>query len=146
MTIEVVDLRRGERFTVVEPLTGTFGPAEVALVNLSLGGVQISHPQPVRIGTRAKLSCRRGDVTILVPATIVWSHLNASAAGMVYHSGLKLDAADPQYALAINTLMRAGIIRQDVGSLDRKKQRMQEREEARKSKIRAIPSSEPPPA
>jgi hypothetical protein len=118
----------------------------VAVVNLSLGGIQISHPQPVRIGTRAKLSCRRGEVTITVPATIVWSHLHAGSGGMTYFSGLKLDAADPQYALAINTLMRGGALRQDVGSLDKKKQRMHEREEARKSQVRIIPSSEPPPA
>ncbi|HEY0157698.1 MAG TPA: PilZ domain-containing protein [Thermoanaerobaculia bacterium] len=146
MTIEVVDLRRGERFTVVEPLTGTFGPADVSVLNLGLGGIAISHPQPVRIGTRAKLSCRRGDVTIVVPATIVWSHLNPGSGGMVYCSGLKLDAADPQYALAINTLMRGGALRQDVGSLERKKQRMREREEARKSLVRHVPASEPPPA
>jgi hypothetical protein len=146
MSTEVVDLRRGERFTVIEALTGTFGPAEVAVLNLSLGGVQISHPQPVRIGTRAKLWCRRGDVTITIAGTVVWSHLNATSAGMVYMSGLRLDAADPQYALAINTLMRGGVLRQDVDSLDKKRQRMREREEARKSQVRIIPTSEPPPA
>jgi PilZ domain len=146
MTTEVVDLRKGERFSVIEPLTGTFGPAEVAVLNLSLGGVQMSHPQPVRIGTRAKLWCRRGDVTITIPGTVVWSHLTPTSAGMVYFSGVKLDAADPQYALAINTLMRGGAIRQDLDSLDKKRQRLREREEARKSQVRIIPSSEPPPA
>ena len=146
MNTEVVDLRRGERFTVVEPLTGTFGPAEVAVLNLSLGGVQISHPQPVRIGTRAKLWCRRGDVVVNIPGTVVWSHLNATSAGMVYMSGIRLDAADPQYALALNTLMRGGVLRQDLDSLDKKKERMREREEARRSQVRVIPSSEPPPA
>lgn len=146
MTPEVVDLRKGERFTVIEPLTGTFGQAEVAVVNLGLGGVQISHPQPVRIGTRAKLWCRRGDVTITTTGTVVWSHLSATSAGMVYLSGIRLDAADPQYALAINTLVRGGVLRQELDSLDRKRQRMREREEARKSQVRMIPNSEPPPA
>ena len=146
MTTEVVDLRKGERFSVIEPLTGTFGPAEVAVLNLSLGGAQISHPQPVRIGTRAKLWCRRGDVTITVSATVVWSHLTPTSAGMIYFSGVRLDAADPQYALAINTLMRGGAIRQELDSLDKKKQRLREREEARKSQVRIIPTSEPPPA
>jgi len=131
---------------VVEALTGTFGPAEVAVLNLSLGGVQMSHPQPVRIGTRAKLWCRRGDVTITITGTVVWSHLNATKSGMVYLSGVRFDAADAQYALAVNTLMRGGVIRQDVDSMDRKKQRLREREEARKSQVRVIPSSEPPPA
>ena len=146
MTTEVIDLRKGERFSVVEPLTGTFGPTEVAVLNLSLGGVQISHPQPVRIGTRAKLSCRRGDVTITIAGTVVWSHLNATAAGMVYLSGVKLDAADPQFALAINSLVRGGAVRQELDSLDKKRARMREREEARRSQVRIIPTSEPPPA
>lgn len=146
MTTEVVDLRRGDRFNVIEPLTGTFGPAEVAVVNLSIGGAQISHPQPLRIGTHGKLWFRRGEVSVTVHATVVWSHLAPSASGMVYKSGIKLDSADPQYALALNTLVRADVIRHETDSLEKKKQRMREREEARKSQVRVIPSSEPPPA
>lgn len=146
MTTEVVDLRRGDRFNVIEPLTGSFGAAEVAVVNLSLGGAQISHPQPLRIGTRAKLWFRRGDVSVTVLATVVWSHLASATGGMVYKSGIKLDAADAPYALALNTLVRADVIRHETDSLAKKKQRMLEREEARKSQVRNIPSSEPPPA
>jgi hypothetical protein len=146
MTIEVVDLRRGDRFIVIEPLTGSFGAAEIAVINLSLNGAQISHPQPVRIGTRAKLWFRRGDVSVTVAATIVWSHLAPTTGGMVYKSGIKLDAADAQYALAINTLVRAAVIRNDADSLEKKKQRMREREEARKSQVRLIPTSDRPPA
>lgn len=145
MTTDVLDLRKGDRFLVVEALTGSFGPTEVAVLNLSVGGAQISHPQPVRIGTRAKLWFRRGDVSATVLATVVWSHLASTSSGMVYKSGLRLEAADPQYALAINTLVRSGIVRHETDSLDRKKQRMLEREEARKSQIRVIPTSERPP-
>lgn len=146
MTTEVIDLRRGDRFNVIEPLTGSFGPAEVAVVNLSIGGAQISHPQPLRIGTRGKLWFRRGEVSVTVHATVVWSHLAPTSGGMVYKSGIRLDAADPQYALALNTLVRADVIRHETDSLEKKKQRMREREEARKSQVRSIPSSEPPPA
>jgi hypothetical protein len=146
MTIEVVDLRRGDRFNIVESLAGSFGAAEVAVLNLSLGGAQISHPQPLRIGTKAKLSFRRGDVSVTVQAAVVWSHLASTKAGMIYHTGIKLDAPDAQYALALNTLMRADVLRHETDSLEKKKQRMQEREEARKSQARMIPPSEPPPA
>jgi len=146
MTTEVVELRKGDRFNVIEPLTGSFGAAEVAVVNLSLGGAQISHPQPLRIGTKAKLWFRRGDVSVSVQATVVWSHLASATGGMVYKSGIKLDAVDAQYALALNTLVRADVLRHETDSLEKKKQRMQEREEARKSQARMIPSSEPPPA
>jgi hypothetical protein len=146
MTSEVVDLRKGDRFNVVEPLTGSFGAAEVAVVNLSLGGVQLTHPQPVRIGTRAKLWFRRGDVSVTVTASVVWSRFARTSAGMVYVSGLRLDGADAQYALALNTLVRSGIVRQELDSLERKKQRLREREEARKSQVRILPTTEPPPA
>ncbi|HEX8616951.1 MAG TPA: PilZ domain-containing protein [Thermoanaerobaculia bacterium] len=146
MSIEVVDVRRGDRFIVIEPLTGSFGAAEIAVINLSLNGAQISHPQPVRIGTRAKLWFRRGDVSVTVTATVVWSHLAPTTGGMVYKSGIKLDAPDAQYALAINTLVRSAVIRNDADSLEKKKQRMREREEARKSQVRLVPTSERPPA
>jgi hypothetical protein len=146
MTTEVVDLRRGDRFNVVEPLTGSFGAAEVAVLNLSLGGAQISHPQPLRIGTHAKLWFRRGEVSVAISATVVWSHLAPTSGGMVYTSGIRLDAPDANYALALNTFVRADVIRHETDSLEKKKQRMREREEARKSQVRVIPSSEPPPA
>ncbi len=146
MNIEVTDLRKGDRFLVVEPLTGSFGPAEVAVVNLSLGGVQLTHPQPVRIGTRAKLWFRRGDVSVTITATLVWSHFAKTSTGMVYVSGARLDGPDPQFALAVNTLLRTGVLRQDADSLEKKKQRLREREEARKSLPRLVPTSEPPPA
>ena len=56
-------------------------------------GAQISHPQPLRIGTRGKLWFRRGDVSVTVHATVVWSHLAKTTSGMVYQTGIKLDAA-----------------------------------------------------
>ena len=147
MTSEVVDLRKGDRFLVIEPVTGTFGPAEVALLDLSLGGVQVSHPQPLRIGTRGKLWFKRGDVTVTIHATVVWSHLVRSTSGtMSYKTGLRLESVDPPFALAINSLMRAGIIRHDVESMDKKRARLEEREAQLKAQVRMIPSSEPPPA
>jgi hypothetical protein len=145
MTSEVADLRKGDRFEVVEPVTGSFGPAEIAVLNLSLRGAQISHPQPLRIGTRGKLWFKRGDVTVTIQATVVWSHLLRSTSGtMAYRTGVRLDSVDAPYALAINTMMRNGIIRQDVDSMNKKRARLAEREEQRKSQLRIVPSSEPP--
>ncbi|HYI07685.1 MAG TPA: PilZ domain-containing protein [Thermoanaerobaculia bacterium] len=147
MSIEVVDLRKGDRFVIVEPVTGTFGTADVALLNLSLSGLQISHPQPLRIGTRARLWFKRGDISAVVQAHVVWSHLAKSTSGaMAYQSGLKIDNVDPQYGAALNAMIRAGIIRQDADSMEKKHQRAIEREQLRQSKIRIIPSSEPPPS
>lgn len=146
MNFEVVDLRQGDRFTVLEPLSGSFAGAEVTLLDVGLGGMQIAHPAPLRIGTRGKITFRHGDVVAAIAARVAWSHFEKTPTGMVYKSGLRIDSPDPQYALALHTFVRAGIVRQDTGSLERKRQRLIEREEARKSQVRMIPTSERPPA
>ena len=141
------ELRKTDRFAVVEPITGSFGPAEAVVLNLSITGAQITHPQPIRIGTAGRLAFRRGDAIVATQARVIWSHVVPAAGGkLVYKTGLKLEGADPQYAMALNTLIRAGVVRQDLDSLDRKRQRDQEREEKKKSGPKMIPVSEPPPA
>jgi hypothetical protein len=142
MTIEIIELRKGDRFRTTEPVSGTFGPVEVVIVDLSLGGAQLSHPQPLRIGTRGKLTFKRGDITATVTAHVVWSHLSKTSGGMSYVSGLQLDAVEPQYGLALNAMLRAGVLRKDGESLTKKKERMLEREQQRKSQQpRVIPTA-----
>jgi PilZ domain len=145
--MSVEELRKTDRFVIVEPFPATFGAFEATVINVSIGGVQISHPQPIRIGTMARLSFSKGDAVVVTQARVLWSHVAPSAGGkLLYRSGLKIEAVDPQYALALNTLIRAGIARQDLESLDRKRQRDEEREAKKKSGPRFIPTSEPPPA
>jgi len=142
MTIEIIELRKGDRFRTTEPVSGTFGPVEVIIVDLSLGGAQLSHPQPLRIGTRGKLCFKSGDITATVQAHVVWSHLSTTSGGMSYVSGLQLDTVDPQYGMALNSLLRAGVLRKDSESMDKKKERMIEREAQRKSQMpRVIPTA-----
>jgi len=141
MTIEIIELRKGDRFLATEQIPGSFGPAEVIVIDLSLGGAKLSHPQPLRIGTRAKLAFKRGDITAVAPAVVVWSHLAKSTGGMSYVSGLKLEAVEPPYAMALNALLRAGVLRKEVDGLDRKRERMIEREQLRNSQKRVIPTS-----
>lgn len=141
MTIEIIELRKGDRFLATEPIHGTYGPAEVIVIDLSLGGAKLSHPQPLRIGTHAKLTFKRGDITASAQSVVVWSHLARAAGGMSYISGLKLEAVEPQYAMALNALLRAGVLRKEVDSLDKKKDLLLEREQLRKSQKRVIPTS-----
>lgn len=141
MTIDVLELRKGDRFRVTETVAGTFGPAEVTIVDLSLGGAQFSHPLPLRIGTHAKLAFKLGDVMATVAAHVVWSHLSRTTGGMSYVSGVQLDAAEAQYAMALNAFLRAGVLRKDAESMDKKRERMVERENLRKSQQRIIPTS-----
>ncbi len=138
MVIE--ELRKADRFVVTDPMTVTFGQADGTLLNLSIGGVQITHPQPIRIGTLGRLAFRRGDVIVTTQARVIWSHVVPSTGGkLTYRSGLRIEAADPQYAMAINSLLRAGAIRQDLDSLDRKREREHLREEKRKSGPKPLP-------
>ena len=143
----VEELRKTDRFAAVEPIAGTFGPADASVVDLSVGGAQITHAQPIRIGTTGRLTFRRGDVAVATHARVIWSHVAPGPGGkLVYRSGLKIEAIDASYAMAINSLIRAGAIRQAIDSLDRKRERLIEREEKKKSGPKMIPSSEPPPA
>src|SRR5687768_1477253 len=131
MVIE--ELRKADRFVVVDPITASFGPADAALLNLSMGGAQLTHAQPLRIGTTARLSFRRGEVVVAIQARVVWSHVVPAGGKLSYRSGLRIDAADPQYAMAINSLLRGGSIRQDLDSLDKKREREHQREVKRQS-------------
>lgn len=138
MVIE--ELRKADRFVVTDPITITFGPTDGTLLNLSLGGAQITHPQPMRIGTLGRLAFRRGDVIVMTQARVVWSHVASAPGGnLTYRTGLRIEAVDPQYAMAINALLRARAIRQDLDSLDRKREREQQREEKRKSGPKPLP-------
>ena len=143
----VEELRRTDRFVASEPIAGTFGTLEVSVTNLSLGGAQVSHTQPIRIGTTARLSFREGEADALVQASVLWSHVTPAPGGsLTYRTGLRIENADAHYALALNTLIRAGAIERDSDSLARKRKRDEEREEKKKSGPKAIPISEPPPA
>ena len=141
MTIEIIELRKGDRFLATEQIVGTFGPADIVVVDLSLSGAKLSHSQPLRIGTRGKLAFKRGDITASVAGVVVWSHMARAGGGMSYVSGLKFDAVEPQYAMAVNSLLRAGVLRKDSESLEKKRERMLEREQLRNSQKRVIPTS-----
>lgn len=141
MNDEVTDLRKGDRFTVVAAVEGTFNSVPVSLLNISLGGAQILHAHPVRLGTPATLTFQRGGVGASVSVTVVWSHLQQTEEGLRYKSGVKLQEPDVRYAAAMNSYIRSGIIAMDTESLERKRQREAERQMRRASspKITALP-------
>lgn len=144
MTDEVTDLRKSERFDVLQPLDGTFGGVEVTLINVALGGAQLLHAQPLRIGTRARLIFHRGEIAVSIQGRVVWSHLSQTPDGLLYRSGIQLDAGEVHYAAALHTLLRTGVLARDTSSLERKRQRELERAQRRGSspKIQAAPAAE----
>ena len=143
----VEELRKTDRFVSAERIEAAFGQAEASVIDFSITGVQISHLQPIRIGTVARLSFHHGEASASVQGRVLWSHVTPMPGGALsYRTGLRLENVDAHYALALNTLVRAGTVKRDLGSLDRKRKRDEEREEKRKSGPKAIPTSEPPPA
>ena len=143
MNDDVTDLRKGDRFLVSEPVEGTFGATPVTLLNVSLGGAQLLHAQPLRIGTRAALTFHHAGEGASVIVIVVWSHLSQTSEGLRYRSGVKLDAPDVSYARALNAFVRSGVAALDAESIERKRQRELERELRRKSspKISVPPAS-----
>ena len=124
--MDVTDLRSTERFRVAQPLSGSFGLATVAVVDVSAGGAQIEHTQPLRLGSRARLLLKRGEVAVAVPAQTVWSHLSKtpnSEGKYVYRSGVRLEQATQEYVAAMQLLFEQGAITADPESLERKKKK-----------------------
>jgi hypothetical protein len=139
MNDEVIDLRKGDRFHAVVPIAGTFNGVDVSVINVSVTGAQLMHAQPIRIGTRARLIFQQGGDMVTVQVQVVWSHLWQTPEGHAYRSGVRLDAQDVGYAAMVNALIRSGAVERDTESLERKRQREEERELRRKSGPKYIP-------
>ena len=149
--MEVSELRVSERFRTAEPLAGSFGSANVTLVDVSASGAQIEHAQPLRIGTRARLWFKRGEVSVSVQAFSMWSHLSKTpnAQGKyLYQTGLRLEGESPDFHHVLQSLLERGVISPDRDSLERKRKRVQERadEKAKRPTVRYLrPEIEVPP-
>ncbi|HEX7149986.1 MAG TPA: hypothetical protein VF618_00755 [Thermoanaerobaculia bacterium] len=130
---DIQELRVAERFIITETLSGSFGAAEIRLLDIGANGVQIEHAQPIRLGTRARLWFRRADVTVATQATVVWSRLSKTGA---YQSGLRLEANGVGHAL--ESLNALGTLRRDAGSLERKRQRLREKQQQRASQPKLL--------
>lgn len=147
--MDVKELRTAERYQVVEPLAGSFGSASVTILDIALAGVQIEHAQPLRIGTRARLWFKRGDIAVSTQATVVWSHLSKrpnDSGKLLYHSGVLIEEPS-EFALVLQSLADRGVIRRDPESLERKRARILARQQEKLGKptVRVLrPESEVP--
>jgi len=126
--MDVKELRSGDRFVVAEPLIGTFGAAEVTIVNVAEQGVQIAHAQPIRVAARARLWFKRGSASASVHGFVVWSHLAPARGEQKYLSGIRIDEELTQFVEAVQGLADQGVLRRDFESLERKRQRIAQRE------------------
>jgi hypothetical protein len=145
MNPDFSDLRGSERYVVAEKLIGSFGVAEVSVLNIAEQGAQIEHAQPLRLATKGRLWFKRGDVAVSLHAIVVWSKLSKTPNDQgkyLYRSGLRVEETAPSdFLLAMQRLAEHGVIKRDDDSLNRKKRRHEERaqEKVGKPVMRNVP-------
>jgi hypothetical protein len=133
---DVRDLRSSPRFVVREPITGYFGGIDVAIHDMAVAGVQIEHSEPVKLSSRARVGFKIDNTLFAVPGVVVWSRLSRSPetqGKLLYRSGIKLEDDAQRFANVINILVGRGRLRPDSQSLERKRQKVEEREQLKKS-------------
>lgn len=131
--MQIEEQRTNERFIAVEPIDGSFGAASITVLNLGDAGAQVSHAQPLRLGTKGRLWFRSRGVQVAVQALLVWSHLSKTpnAEGkLLYQSGLRIDDLG-DFHTALRSLLDDGAVRRDFDSLERKRRRLAEKEHER---------------
>ena len=127
MEPDVKELRAADRYILNEKLTGSFGSVPIVLIDIGEQGVQIEHPQPLRLATKGRLWFKHAGVSVSLHAFVVWSKLS----GKQYRSGLRIDEAAAEFLSALETLAAHGIIKRDDESLNRKRKRIEDRERAK---------------
>lgn len=137
---EPEELRTGDRFDVNPPLQGTFGAATISIHNVGVRGVQIEHPDPLRLGMEARLQ-------VLVPerpekvelrGRVVWSRLSKrpDAHGKyLYRTGIRFEEGSFFPPQALGQLARAGFARLDARSLERKREAQLRRDQERAAQV-----------
>jgi hypothetical protein len=137
MEPDVKELRSAERYTVTEKLGGSFGSAPVTLIDVGEQGVQIEHAQPLRLATKGRLWFKRAEISVSLHAFVVWSRLSKTPNDQgkyLYRSGLRIDEGTEAFLSAMQMLELHGVIRRDSESLERKRQRRDEREQEKTGK------------
>lgn len=140
-TKEVLDLRSGDRWWLVESIVGSFGTAEVTLVNVAEQGAHVVHAQPLRLAARGRLRFRRGEIAANVTGMVVWSHLSKTPnekGKFLYESGVRIEPDGDDFARVLEALASNSLLRYDDGSLDRKRERLAQRSKAAKPAMKFL--------
>lgn len=140
---EPEELRAGDRFDLNPSLPGTFGAATVSVQNVGVRGVQVEHPDPLRLGLEARLAVAiPGGEKVELRGRVVWSRLSRrpDAKGKyLYRSGIRFDEGVFFPPPVVGQLARAGIARLDQKSLDRKREALLRRDQERAAKATFVP-------
>ncbi|HVT44661.1 MAG TPA: PilZ domain-containing protein [Thermoanaerobaculia bacterium] len=138
----VSELRAKRRWNCREPLPAQFAGFSVTIVDLSEGGFKLEHLDPLKIGTAGTIRIPNPDTKeeFSIRVKIVWSHLSSRTGEkgkLLYNSGVRIEESIEPVAGAFGRLVRACGVR-DADSLERKRQVLIEREEARVRATRGV--------
>lgn len=137
MEPDVRNLRGRERYRVKQRFGGSFGAAQVTLIDVAEEGAQIEHAQPLRLASKGRFWFKRAEVSASLHAFVVWSRLSKTpneAGKYLYRSGLRFDEGAGNFLEAMQMLADQGVIERDDDSLNRKKQRAEDIKQERAGK------------
>jgi len=130
-TPDLSDLRNSDRFISAQPVTGSLGSIAITIINLGIGGLQVDHADPLKIGNQARLALDiPGAKLPEMRARIVWSRLSKTPnqqGKYLYRSGLRVEEDKDILARSIGFLIKSGRVHLDSHSLERKKQAQEEK-------------------
>ena len=109
MNADVKELRSNDRYLPQYAMMGTFGAADVSILNVAGNGAQVEHPQPLRLASKARLVSRVGAHQIAVTGVVIWSHLSRmpnDQGKYLYRSGIRFDNE-----LDLGPLAGSGVLR-----------------------------------
>lgn len=130
-TPDLSDLRNSDRFISAQPVNGSLGSVAITIINLGIGGLQVEHADPLKIGHQARLALEiPGAKLPEMRARVVWSRLSKTPnqqGKYLYRSGLRVDEDKDVLARSIGFLIRSGRVYPDKHSLERKKQAQEDK-------------------
>ena len=142
--MEVKDLRGQERFFPAQPISGFFGAGSVTVRNLSAQGVQIEHPQPLRLGSKGRLVFKLDDISVTAYGISMWSQLSKTPneqGKYLYRSGIRIESGIDEFAGALQSMLDRQLVHMDVDSMARKHQRILDRQTDKRSQIKVVRSN-----
>lgn len=130
-TPDLNDLRDSDRFISDRPVIGSLGSVAITIVNMGIGGLQVEHADPLKIGNQSRLSLEIPEAKLPeMRARVVWSRLSKTPnqqGKYLYRSGLRVDEDKDILARSIGFLIKSGRVHLDGHSLERKKQAQEEK-------------------
>ena len=123
----VEEKRSRSRYLVRGSLSGFFGQVDVSVCDLSHTGIQLEHPAPLRVGTRARGAIVHQKQATPFHAVITRSKLSTTPNGsgkLLYRSGARFEDPGPALIELVNQLLREGVLVEDPESLERKRAKL----------------------